>query len=197
MSGWYPERVSASPPTEQELKIPVDRLSPVRERLPAAGGELLAPSRLEVNVLFDTAAGEIAGAGRALRLRRVDDRWILTLKGPPVYRGAVKEREELETEVGSGETVTAILDRLGYRPAVRYEKMREVWRLHDLEVVLDHTPMGDFVEIEGPAGELEGAARELGLDPARSLAGSYVTLWERYRSARPELDLPRDMVFPT
>jgi len=188
--------VSTHPPIEQELKIPVDDLETVRDRLRAAGGERRVPSRREVNVLFDNQAGEIAGAGRALRLRLVDGRWILTLKGPPMYRGPVKEREELETEVASGETVEAILNRLGYHPAVRYEKMREAWRLRALEVVLDHTPMGEFVEIEGPAEALEAAARDLGLDPTASLTGSYVTLWESYRAAHPELELPRDMVFP-
>ncbi|HHQ48231.1 MAG TPA: class IV adenylate cyclase [Acidobacteria bacterium] len=184
------------PPVEQELKIPVENLEAVRRRLNLAGGRLVKPSRREINVLFDTADGEIARTDRALRLRLVDGRWLLTYKGPPVYHGTIKEREELETGIDSGEVIQAIFRHLGLSPSVRYEKDREVWRVRDLEVALDHTPMGDFVEIEGPAVGLNGAARELGLEPGHALRGSYVTLWERYRTEHPELDLPHDMVFP-
>jgi len=187
--------MSERPSTEQELKIPVADLGTVRERLAEVGARRLNPSRREVNVLFDTDDGEIARTDRALRLRRVDGRWILTYKGPPTYRGPVKEREELETVVESGEVVEAILGYLGLRPAVRYEKDREVWTWKGLEIVLDRTPMGDFVEIEGPEDGLAQAAREVGLDPDSALQGSYVTLWERYRAEHPELGLPHDMVF--
>jgi hypothetical protein len=64
-------------------------------------------------------------------------------------------------------------------------------------VTLDHTPMGDYVEVEGMPRELYGVARMLGLDPLTAVPGSYVSLWQQYRSARPELGLPADMVFPT
>lgn len=185
------------PPTEQELKIPAADLETIRRRLAEVGARRLKPSRREVNVLFDTEDGEIARSDRALRLRRVDGRWILTYKGPPVYRGPVKEREELETELGSGEVVEAIFEHLGLRPAIRYEKDREVWSWEGMEIVLDHTPMGDFVEIEGRTDVLAGAARRLGLEPESALKGSYVTLWERYRAGHPELGLPHDMVFPS
>ena len=192
----YPWGMEERPPVEQELKIPVEDLEAVRERLSRTGGRRIKPSRREINVLFDTADGEIARTDRALRLRLVDGRWLLTYKGPPVYHGTIKEREELETGIDSGEVIQAIFRHLGLSPSVRYEKDREVWRVRDLEVALDHTPMGDFVEIEGPAGELDAAARELGLDPGHALKGSYVALWERYRADHPELHLPHDMVFP-
>jgi len=183
------------PSTEQELKIPVEDLEAMRDRLALVGARRVRPSCREINVLFDTPDGEIERTDRVLRLRLVDGRWLLTYKGPPVYRGRVKEREELETEVGAGEVLRAILGRLGLGPTVRYEKDREVWSWRKLEVVLDHTPMGDFVEIEGPAVELVGAARKLGLDPELALRGSYVTLWERYRAEHPKLGLPHHMIF--
>ena len=76
-----------------------------------------------------------------------------------------------------------------------HEKLREEWRLGRLLVTLDHTPMGDFVEIEGPEDELAAAAAGLGLDPALAAHGSYLSLWQAYRADHPELDLPVDMVF--
>ncbi len=182
-------------PLEEEIKIPCAHLDPVRIALERLGGRCIARSRRESNVLFDTPDGQLAHAGRALRLRRIDDRWILTFKGPATWRGPVKTREELETFVDDGEVLVAILARLGLRPAVRYEKDRETWRCEDAEVALDHTRMGDFVEIEGPRASLAPLARRLGLDAGRAARASYVTLWARYRREHPELALPFDMIF--
>ncbi len=189
--------MSSTPPIEEEIKIPCESPDAVRAALDRLGARCTARSRREVNVLFDTAAGAIAAAGRALRLRQVDGRWILTLKGPAIWRGPVKIREELETSVGDGDTFSTILDRLGFRPVIRYEKDRETWRLGTAEIVIDHTPMGDFVEIEGPHESLAGLTTNLGLDPARAVRASYVSLWAQYRRQHPELDLPRDMTFDT
>ena len=184
-----------APPLEEEIKIPCEDLDRIRAALERLNGRRIAPSRREVNVLFDTEAREIARASRALRLRRIDTRWILTLKGPPTWTGPVKTREELETEVGNGEIVMSIFERLGLRPVVRYEKDRETWQYGPAEIVLDHTRMGDFVEIEGSRDALATIARSLGLDPSRAARGSYVSLWAQYRRDHPELDLPADMIF--
>ena len=182
-------------PVESELKIPVHDLGPVRARLQAGAATRLAARDREVNTLFDDAAQRLMSAGHALRLRCSEGRWKLTFKGPVRYRGTVKQREELETEVADGEVVAAIFGRLGLVPSRRYEKDRERWRLGQAEVCLDHTPMGDFVEIEGPVEALDEVAAGLGLDPARAVRGSYVTLWASYRDGHPELGLPEDMVF--
>jgi len=200
--------------TETELKIPVADLNGVRERLSAADAELRRRRQREVNVLFDTLDGALYGQGRALRLRRFGQEWILTHKGPARYSGQVKHREELELGVADGEVLAMILERLGLVPWVRYEKDREVWRLqvdleqegadaadpedltlagHDVEICLDHTPLGDFVELEGPERVLGGACEQLGLDPGLAVRGSYVALWDEHRLRHPEA--PRDMVF--
>lgn len=178
---------------ETEVKIPVQDLAAVRDHLAGAGARRVHAALREENVLFDSASGRLAASGQVLRLRRTDRESILTLKGPARYEGTIKHREELETVVADGEVLTAILYRLDLLPLVRYEKERELWRLGEVDVCLDHTPMGDFVELEGPAADLELAARTLALDPARGVRGSYVTLWEEHRSAHPEL--PADMVF--
>jgi len=75
------------------------------------------------------------------------------------------------------------------------KKDREEWLLEQCSVVLDHTPMGDFVEVEGPPERLERVARLLGLDAETAVRGSYVSLWVEYRELHPELDLPANMVF--
>lgn len=184
-----------TPPVETELKIPVEGLVALRDRLAARGARRLHPTEREVNILLDSTTGELAAAGRVLRLRRIGDRRRLTLKGPATFDGYIKRREELEIEVGEVETLAAIFARLGFLPVLRYEKDRETWRIDGVTVTLDHTPMGDFVELEGPATRLGNVASGLGLDVSDAVRDSYPTLWRTFRGRHPELELPEDMVF--
>ncbi len=181
---------------ETELKIPVDDLEAVRRRLAAAGAVRVHPEAREVNLLLDTPDRRLAAARCALRLRRWGEGCWLTYKGPPSWEGDVKCREEHETEVGDPEAVERILGGLGFARAVRYDKDRERWRAGQVTVELDRTPMGAFVELEGPVGFLAGTARTLGLDPSRAVPESYLALWRRHRERHPELGLPEDMVMP-
>jgi adenylate cyclase class 2 len=183
-------------PTETEIKIPVPDLSSIRHRLESVGGRQTHPSLREVNILFDNADRTLDRQGRVLRLRRVGGRQIVTMKGPARFEGTIKHREELETDVGDIDLVSAILQRLGLQPVLRYEKDRESWQVDRVTVTLDHTPMGDFVELEGPAELLSDLATGIGADPAKGVRDSYVRLWQIYRQKHPELELPRDMVFP-
>jgi adenylate cyclase class 2 len=178
---------------ESEIKIPVPDLTPIRHRLEQAGGRRLADALLETNILFDTADGELAGSGRVLRLRRIGDRRVMTYKDRATMNGAVKQRREIELDIGSVERMTELLGALGFAPSIRYQKWRESWHWSAIRVELDHTPMGDFVELEGDADRLEDAARRLGLEPGNAVAGSYIELWIEHRRRRP--DAGRDMVF--
>ena len=88
-------------------------------------------------------------------------------------------------------------DKPGIEPSieVRLRPLVAEWKLGEVSVVLDHTPMGDFVEVEGPPQQLDQTAHKIGLDVSGAVRGSYVSLWQEYRSTHPEFDLPVDMVF--
>ena len=180
---------------ETELKIPVADPDAVRSRLSKIGARAISPNDREVNLLLDTADRELSSRGCLLRLRRYGERRVLTFKGPVSYEGHIKRRTEHELEIGSLEVMLAVFEGLGLNVAARYEKDREAWQIDRVEVVLDHTPMGDFVEVEGPSELLEDVARSLGLDPSDAVRGSYMSLWVAYRERHPDRDLPRDMVF--
>jgi len=182
-------------PLESELKIPVTDLEPVRLSLRGAQAIVVQSMAREINLLLDSDDGRLHDAGSLLRLRQHGDRKLLTFKGPVRYRGVIKERPEYETEVADGERMGEILQRLGFSVFMRYEKEREEWLVGEVSVVLDHTPMGDFVEVEGPPEQLERTALLLGLRVAEAVRGSYVSLWHEHRARHPELDLPFDMVF--
>ena len=182
-------------PLEKELKIPVENLQLVQKALSARGAILLTPMAREENFLLDSEDGRLGAKGCVLRLRRYGERRVLTFKGPARYEGPIKIRTEQELGIDRLSPMREVFELLGFSVVARYQKDREAWRLDDAEVVLDHTPMGDFVEVEGPIHTLEGVARSIGLDPTTAVRGSYMGLWREYREQRSHEDLPRDMVF--
>lgn len=181
---------------ETEVKIPVTALDEVRVALQRARAVVVMPMAREINFLLDTGDGRLREQGCLLRLRRHGDRKLLTFKGPATYRGAIKERPEHETVIDDLDRTRDIFGELGFTVFMKYEKDREEWLLDEYSVVLDHTPMGFFVEIEGPAGGIEKTADLLGLKSSAAVQGSYISLWIEHRARHPELDLPNDMVFP-
>mgnify|MGYP001827941709 FL=1 len=186
----------APPARETEIKIPVEDLDADRERLPPTGAWLAHAMPRETNVLLEFGGGDLQSSGSILRLRRYGTRCTVTFKGPADYRGPIKTRVEHETEVEDLESTLEIFAALGLAPVRRYEKDREEWTGHGVSVVLDRTPMGEFVEIEGLYELLDSVAGSLGLEPESGVRGSYLDLWESYRSKHPDKALPKDMVFP-
>ena len=95
---------------------------------------------------------------------KAGDRHILTYKGPP-EPGRFKVREEVEVEVGDAGSLRKILERLSFRRTFRYEKFRTEYRRPGEagHVMLDETPIGVYLELEGDPHWIDGVARELGL----------------------------------
>lgn len=164
-------------PTETEAKLPVADLGRVREALSRLGARLERERHLEDNVLFDDETGSLARAGAVLRLRRTPGRSVLTYKGPRRVEEGIKVREERQTAVDEPDEAYAIFTALGYRPVFRYQKYRETWTHRDQEVVLDETPVGTYVEIEGDPAGIRAVTADLDLDPGSYMTDSYVDLF--------------------
>lgn len=172
---------------ESEIKIPVPDLAAVRARL--AGAERISERHDESNVLFDDARGSLRSARNVLRLRRARGRAVLTFKGAAAFEGAVKRREELETEVTDPDKFRRVLERLGFVPKLRYDKRREEFRLAGCVVALDETPIGTFVEIEGGEAEILAVTGQLGRAPQHFVLGSYRTLFVESAAGRTASDM--------
>jgi adenylate cyclase class 2 len=167
---------------EVEAKFYVYDHQQIIERLVNAGGILQQSRIYERNLRFDTPDGALSRAHRVLRLRQ-DQHARLTYKGPVDASSGVADRQEIETGVEDLETTRRILEALGYRVSVSYEKYRTTYRLQDAEVVLDELPFGKFVEIEAPGAEtIRQAAEMLGLDWEARCSASYLELYNRLKS---------------
>jgi adenylate cyclase class IV len=69
-----------------------------------------------------------------------------------------------------------IIDRLGYKLDVVYEKHRKAWHLGGVEVVLDELPFGYYMEIEGSKEDILKVEKLLGADELVPEARGYPRL---------------------
>jgi len=167
-------------PIESEIKLAMEGPDSARAAVRALGAEPSRPRHFEDNVLYDDARRSLLASGRVLRLRRAEGRAIVTAKGPRLERAdGVKSRPESEVEVADADAFEQVLHALGFQKVFRYQKHRQAWRWRDVEIVVDETPIGTFLEIEGPVGTIHEAARALGRGPADYVSESYPSLFAR------------------
>ena len=172
---------------EREAKLRFPDAAAARRAVEGLGARLRHARHFEDNLLLDDASGTLARGGAALRLRRADGRAILTYKGARQEDATgLKVRPETEVQVEDADRAQSLLEALGFRPAFRYQKFREVWDWKDAEVDVDETPLGTFVEIEGPTVTIHEALRLLGRGPDDCVRESYPAL---YRAAGGQGDM--------
>ena len=178
----------------------------------------------EENVIFDTPQGGLAKHGQLLRIRtetpegrgnsrksKPKPRVVLTFKRPVARPagsdaehasdGSHKVREEIEMEVTDAASLKTIFEGLGMSGWFRYEKVRTTFRLpatkswaRGLLIELDETPIGTFVELEGPAPAIDRAAAELGYSKRDYVLKNYLTLY--VEDCRRKGEQPVHMLFP-
>ena len=180
-------------PQEIEIKFPLRDRAAIVQKLREIGAERLYPETFEDNIVLDRR-GELRTKGALLRVRKFGRYALITFKGPLAFEGNVKTRDEVQTGVESFELAIQLLGSLDYKPVFRYQKFREVWRVREVEVVLDRTPIGEYFEIEGPMDVIRSVAEQLGMNMDMGLRQSYADLYRQHRRTR--ADLPEHMVFP-
>lgn len=177
---------------EIEVKFALKDRNELVRRLHDIGAKRLYPETFEDNIVLDRR-GELRTKGSLLRVRKFGKYSIATYKGPMSIEGGVKSREEVQTGVESFELAIQLFDSLGYKPVFRYQKFREVWRINEVEVVLDRTPIGDYFEIEGPMDVIRTITTELGMTMEQAIRQTYADLYRLARRTRP--DLGENMIF--
>ena len=186
--------------TETEIKLRWDGTAgESRALIERHGYGISIPRTLETDQLFDLPSAALQQSDQILRLRKTISsdgikRAMVTYKGPAT-RDGYKSREEIEFDVSDPDTFTLVLDRLGYRPSFRYEKYRTQLRAAGEPglITIDETPIGVYLELEGPREWIDSTAANLGFTSARFLTVSYAGLYGDYRKQHPEA--PADMTF--
>jgi adenylate cyclase class 2 len=163
---------------ETEIKLAVSTAEQARRILRSAGFRLRRRRAFERNDVYDTAGASLRSAGKLLRLRTCGRLNILTFKGPP-ERGRHKSREEWETSIGDPFVLAHVLEGLGFTPTFRYEKYRSEYkrRSEPGTAALDETPIGVFLELEGPPAWIDRTAARMGFRPADYVTSSYAALY--------------------
>jgi len=139
-------------------------------------------------------------------------RQILTFKRPTAQQAAAptsrypsfgshKVREEIEAHVTDSANLVKIFEGLGMRGWFRYEKYRTTYQLpatkswaRGLLIEVDETPIGTFVELEGPPAAIDRAATELGYSKRDYILTSYLALYAE--DCRRKGQQPQNMLFP-
>lgn len=165
-------------PVETEVKIRITDAEAMCRTIEEAGFALSQPREFEVNTLYDTPSRQLFSQKMVLRLRTSGNKQVITWKGP-AQAGPHKSRPELETTVGSVETIAKIFEQLGYRPSFRYEKYRREYRHPNQPgvITVDETPIGAFLELEGPGEWIDQTAKGLRFGPGDYILESYVRLY--------------------
>lgn len=165
---------------EIEIKFRISSPHRIRRRLKELGAESHGKS-FEDNLLFDTKEGRLRKRDEMLRVRTAGGKKTLTFKGGRDKKGRLKSREEIETLIeDEPEKLVKLFEGIGFAVAGRYQKERETWSYKGAEVLIDRTPMGWFVEIEGSPGAIRKVAAGLGLDMDKGTAADYLELWRSY-----------------
>jgi adenylate cyclase, class 2 len=181
-------------PIETEIKLHLESVSKARALLRRHRFTVIAPRVFEQNLVLDDNQGSLRARGLLLRVRGAGKITTCTFKGPETP-GRHKSREEREFRAGDLESCVAFFAALGFHEVFRYEKYRtEFARGREPgHVTLDETPIGVFMELEGPASWIDRTAKVLGFPREAYITLSYGKLYEAWCSANGIP--PKDMRF--
>jgi adenylate cyclase class 2 len=162
---------------EKKYRLTRKQRDELLTRLPKIGATSHG-EEFEENTLY---SGEGLEPGRCvLRLRRVGDSAVLTYKERFPSTESTKRQREDETRIEDADAMDAILEALGFSPAMVYEKRRTTWRLGEAEIVIDELPFGLFMEIEASEPEIKKIERKLAVKGLRAEHATYPQLTRRH-----------------
>jgi adenylate cyclase class 2 len=170
---------------ETEIKLRIENDKDAEAKLLSLGFAVSTDRVFERNLIFDTAERSLGASGRLLRLRDAGARVTLTFKGVG-ESGKHKVREEREVRLENFDEMKVILERLGYQVYFRYDKHRTEYTRAGSEgtATIDETPVGTFMELEGPPDWIDRTAAQLGFQESDYITESYATLYSRSTGRR-------------
>ena len=145
---------------EIEIKSYCSDHSSVESKLIELGADKIK-AVYEEDVYFQHPSRDFKQSGEAFRIRRIDDKYFITYKGPKINTKS-KTRYEAETGISDGKTGRDIIERIGFTEAGTVTKERKIYSLDGIEICLDHVHnLGDFVELEKLGEDYVSIEKEL------------------------------------
>jgi len=187
---------------EIEIKLPIEDIEESTQKILSLGAQLQEDRHFEENLVFDNESQDLRKQGALLRLRvnrsnvETHPQSILTYKGRVDLSSGVRDREEIESQIGEPELLIRIFSNLGYFPIFRYQKYRTVYAIQDvqLDFCVDETPIGNYIELEGDPDAIHEYAEKLGYSKDQYVTESYGGLYLRWCKERGFK--PANMIFP-
>ncbi len=158
---------------EKKYRISPDRRVEIVASLNEIGAVFVGED-FEENTIY--GGGALERTGGIVRIRRTQDRAVLTFKRRIDNQADVKQQIEYETDISDPDAAARILAELALSPKLIYEKRRNTWTLKTTEVVLDELPFGLFMEIEGSITGIREAEMLLGIDDLETEHETYPRL---------------------
>lgn len=168
---------------EIEVKIKIEHLAEVKEKILSLGATLIKERHEHDDTFYDFPSLELRRKHHALRVRKINKKTFLTFKGPEQQSRKFKIREEFETEVKNERHLRKILKSLGFQPVFQYSKFRTVFRNKRLTICLDETPVGNFLELEGQQSDIVKFAHKLDVSKEDFIKLDYVQLIQREKGS--------------
>lgn len=165
---------------EVEVKFYIPDPDKILRRLDDIGA-VSQPKLFETNVRFEDRDCSLIKGNQLLRLRQ-DESCRLTYKcAPDKNTSECKVYQEFEVAVSDFETMTSILNALGYQGIQVYEKWRQTFSWRNVLVCMDTMPYGDFLEIEGPETDIKKTADTLDLKWEKRILSNYLAIFGTLR----------------
>lgn len=169
---------------EKKYRLPSERRSLIEDALRELGAQFLRDD-FEENTIY---GGELLDSSASIvRIRRTQNRSVLTYKRRIENVSDVKQQIEHESEISDAEAVSKILLELNLEPKLVYEKRRATWKLRSVEVLLDELPFGLFMEIEGSLTAIKEAEMLLDIEDLETEHETYPRLTARLGTRSGEL----------
>ena len=162
---------------EKKYRIDKKRLVELTAKLGELGA-MFSYERFEENYLH--RGGLLEGNTAFLRLRKTDTVNTLTYKEKVLSDTDFKHQIEFETIVSDVDATEHIIEKLGYKLSVIYEKHRKAWHFGNVEIVLDELPFGYYMEIEGSMEDINAVEKLLNADKLELEARGYPRLTLKY-----------------
>lgn len=161
---------------EKKYRLPSERRAPIENALRELGAQFVRDD-VEENTIY--GGEQLERSASIVRIRRTQNRSVLTYKRRIENVSDVKQQIEHESEISDADAVSKLLLELNLEPKLVYEKRRATWKLRSVEVLLDELPFGLFMEIEGSLTGIKEAEMLLDIEDLETENETYPRLTAR------------------